>query len=146
MFDTDDLPVIQPKPLFSTEQWYVFRVTWPSQVFWLLIYGLIALIFYSTIARAQIAIHPSPPSMPVCVEKADAYKLALADMQGTLPALWSEFVHEGRCCFMPATYLYTIDTYRDDTHAPSRVVELLAYGERVWGLRSNLPKTGVWMI
>src|SRR5258708_6986809 len=117
---------------------------------WLTLLGAIAFagygIVFSTLARAQVAINPAPQHLAVCPDKADAYKLPLADMQNTLAKTWEEFVKEGRCRFMPATYLVTIDHYKDNTNAPSRVVEMLAFGERVWGIRSDLPKSGVWTI
>lgn len=97
-------------------------------------------------AHAQIAINPAPATQPICVDKKDAYSLALADMQGTLSKKWTQFVHEGRCRYMPSTYLFTIDKYDDIDHEPSRVIELLAFGERVWGIRGSLPPSGVWMM
>lgn len=105
----------------------------------------IFLTIFSMTAKAQISVHPPPPDTPVCVEKKDAYVLALADMQNTLSTKWETLVAEGRCRFMPARYLYTIDNYKDNVNTPSRVVELLVYGERVWGIRSTLP-VGVWTI
>ena len=39
--DDDDPPVIHPAPLLSREQWFVFRVTWPTLLIWS---GLIILI------------------------------------------------------------------------------------------------------
>lgn len=111
----------------------------------LLLFVLLTLLAMSG-ARAQVAINPAPQQQPVCIDKSDAYKLALADMQNTLAKLWSEFVAEGRCRFMPAQYLFTIDTYTDVDHKPSRVVELLAFGERVWGIRDMHPAPGVWRI
>jgi hypothetical protein len=117
---------------------------------WLTVLGVIALagygIVFSTLARAQVAINPAPQHLAVCPDKADAYKLALADMQNTLAKTWEEFVKEGRCRFMPAQYLFTIDNYKDNADTPSRVVEMLAFGEKVWGIRSGLPKVGVWEI
>ncbi len=104
------------------------------------------LFIFATVARGQISIHPPAPNQPVCINKKDAYALALADMQGTLAETWSMFVAEGRCCYLAATYLYTIDTYKDSTNIPSRVIELLYFGERVWGIREKLPKKGVWIL
>lgn len=106
----------------------------------------VLMTIFAMCAKAQLAVNPAPQNLPVCIEKSDAYKLALADMQNSLVKLWSEFVAEGRCRKMPATYLYTLDNYKDSEDVPSRVVEMLAYGERVWGLRTTLPNTGVWMI
>lgn len=111
----------------------------------LLIYLALTLFVVSG-AKAQVAINPPPPQLPVCIDKADAYKLALADMHNTLAKVWEQFVAEGRCRFMPATYLFTLDSYKDTDHKPSQVVELLSYGERVWGIRTTLPIAGVWMI
>ena len=103
-------------------------------------------IFVVSGAKAQVVINPAPQHLAVCPDKADAYKLALADMQNTLAKTWEEFVKEGRCRFMPAQYLFTIDNYKDNVDTPSRVVEMLAFGERVWGIRADLPTPGVWLI
>lgn len=111
-----------------------------------LVIFLFVSVFLVCRAHAQIAITPTPDSVPVCIEKRDAYALALADMQGTLAKKWHVFVTEGRCRYLPATYLYTIDTYKDDTNQSSRVVELTAFGERVWGIRGSTPAPGVWQI
>lgn len=100
-------------------------------------------VFLVCRAHAQISINPAPPTLPVCIDKKDAYALALADMQGTLSATWTQFVTEGRCRHLPAKYLFTIDNYNDSDHKPSRVVELLFRGERVWGIHENLPH-GMW--
>lgn len=106
----------------------------------------VLMTIFAMSANAQIAVTPPVSDQAVCVDKSDAYKLALADMQNTLAKLWSEFVAEGRCRFMPAQYLFTIDTYTDVDHKPSRVVELLAFGKRVWGIRDMHPAPGVWRI
>jgi len=80
---------------------------------------------------------------PVCLKKSDAYQLAVADVAGTSDKLWSEFVQKGKCAMMPATYLFTLDTYMADEL--SRVVEYSAHGRRVWGLMSKLP-SNVWQV
>src|SRR5215475_11958711 len=48
---------------------------------------------------------------PVCLIKADAYQLAIADVAGTSGKLWKELVAKGKCAMVPATYLFTLDTY-----------------------------------
>jgi len=80
---------------------------------------------------------------PVCLKKSDAYQLAVADVAGTSDKLWSEFVQKGKCAMMPATYLFTLDTYMADEL--SRVVEYSALGRRVWGLMTKLP-SNVWQV
>ena len=80
---------------------------------------------------------------PVCLKKADAYQLAIADVAGTSARLWKEFVAKGKCALVPATYLYTLDTYMADEL--SRVVEYSALGQRVWGLMTTLP-SHVWQV
>jgi len=80
---------------------------------------------------------------PVCLKKADAYQLAVADVAGTTAKLWKEFVAKGKCAMVPATYLFTLDTYMADEL--SRVVEYSALGQRVWGLMTTLP-SHVWQV
>jgi hypothetical protein len=80
---------------------------------------------------------------PVCLKKADVYQLAAADVAGTSAKLWEEFVAEGKCATIPATYLFTLDTYMADEL--SRVVEYSALGKRVWGLMTKLP-SNVWQV
>jgi len=80
---------------------------------------------------------------PACFEKADAYKLAVADREGNGQALWNEFVAEGKCATVPGTYLFTLDTYMAEEL--SRVVEYSASGKRMWGLVTKLP-SNVWQI
>ena len=70
---------------------------------WARAFGLL-MIALCVISEAKAA--------PVCAEKQDAYKLALADMQGTGEKLWNELVAEGKCANVPARYLWTMDTYK----------------------------------
>jgi hypothetical protein len=44
--DTDDAPVVQPSPVFSKEQWLVFKLTAPTHLFWMLVYGIIVVTAY----------------------------------------------------------------------------------------------------
>lgn len=108
---------------------------------------ILLLVTLATTAHAQLAVNPKPEQRFVCVEKADAYKLALADMKGDaeLKVVADKFVKDGRCRFMPATYLSTIDSYMDSNASPTRVVELMVYGELVWGIMGKFPD-GVWLI
>lgn len=99
----------------------------------------------ATTASAQIVADPNPPNRFVCVDKSDAYRLALADINGSLEAVAEKFAKEGRCRFMPAAYLFTLDPYLDSDGTPTRVIELTAYGERVWGIMGKFPD-GVWLI
>jgi hypothetical protein len=95
-------------------------------------------------ARAQFDVQAQKASPhPACLEKADAYKLALADREGNSQALWKEFVATGKCATVPATYLFTLDTYRADEL--SRVVEYSASGKKTWGLVTKLP-SDVWQV
>lgn len=104
------------------------------------------MMLIATTADAQIFIDPNPKSTFICIEKSDAYRLALADIQGTLDAiLVRKFREEGKCEFLPATYLFTIDQYLDSAGKPSRVIEMTAHGERVWGITGSLPNS-VWLI
>ena len=80
---------------------------------------------------------------PACFEKADAYKLAQADREGSGQTLWNEFVAKGKCATVPATYLFTLDTYMAEEL--SRVVEYSASGKRMWGLVTKLPSK-TWQI
>jgi hypothetical protein len=80
---------------------------------------------------------------PVCLKKADAYQLAAADVAGTSATPWEEFVAEGKCAMVPATYLFTLETTMADEL--SRVVEYSALGNRVWGLMTKLP-SNVWQV
>jgi len=80
---------------------------------------------------------------PVCLRKADAYQLAVADVAGTSGKLWKNFVAKGKCAMVPATYLFTLDIYMADEL--SRVVEYSARGKRVWGLMTTLP-SNVWQV
>jgi hypothetical protein len=73
---------------------------------------------------------------PVCAEKQDAYKLALADMQGTGEKLWNELVAEGKCANVPAPYKHSEFT---------RVATYRAFGRHVYGLTTTLP-SGLWLI
>jgi|SoiMethySBSTD1v2_1073268.scaffolds.fasta_scaffold17725_5 hypothetical protein len=95
-------------------------------------------------AQAQFDIQARKASPhPVCFEKADAYKLASADRQGNAQTLWNEFVAEGRCATVPATYLFTLDIYMAEEL--SRIVEYSASGKRMWGLVTKLP-SNIWQI
>ncbi len=136
--DADDPPAMEVGTVLSREQWYAFKVTWPSQLFWLVLYGLIALVGY-LIVGVRLS-----QAMPVCLDKVDTYKLALADMQGTADALWDEFVAEGTCANVPAEYLYTLDIYKSEE--VTRVVVMLAFGQRVYALMIGRLPQGVWMI
>jgi len=80
---------------------------------------------------------------PVCAEKQDAYKSALADMQGTGEKLWNELVAEGKCANVPARYLWTMDTHKHPEF--TRVTTYLAFGRHVYGLTTTL-STGLWLI
>lgn len=99
----------------------------------------------ATTAHAQLAVSPKPEQRFVCIEKADAYKLALADIHGSLGEVAEKFVKDGRCRFMPAIYLFTLDPYLDSDGAPTKVVEMTAYGKRVWGIMDKFPDA-VWLI
>jgi hypothetical protein len=95
-------------------------------------------------ARAQFDVQAQDASPhPACFEKADAYKLALADREGNGQARWNEFVAEGKCTTVPATYLFTLDTYM--AAELSRIVEYSASGKRMWGLATKLP-SNTWQI
>lgn len=95
-------------------------------------------------ARAQFDVQAQKASPhPACLEKADAYKLAQADREGNGQALWKEFVATGKCATVPATYLFTLDTYMADEL--SRVVEYSASGKKTWGLVTKLP-SDVWQV
>jgi len=93
---------------------------------YLLVGGLTALMLCSGVNAS-----------PVCHEVRDAYRLALADMQGTGNEKWAELVEAGDCADVPATYLYTLDTYTSDEE--TRVVAMLAYKKVMWGLMTSLP-------
>lgn len=137
-YGDDDLPQGEVRPLISKEQWYVFRVTWPSQMFWLLVYGLIALIGY-----AIVGVRLSHAA-PVCHQVSDAYELALADTQGTGQQLWETKVRNGDCAdLIEAKYYRTLSTYTSDEF--SRVVEYRLWGKSLYGLITTLPR-GVWMV
>src|SRR5215467_10444297 len=82
-------------------------------------------------AQFDVLVQKTSPH-PACFEKADAYKLAVADREGNGQALWNEFVAEGKCATVPGTYLFTLDTYMAEEL--SRVVEYSASGKRMWGL------------
>lgn len=104
------------------------------------------LLLIATPAAAQVAINPPPPKRFVCLDKSDAYKLALADIDGTLDAAFvAKFTEDGRCAWLPAAYLFTLDSYLDSDGKPTRVVEMMAYGRTVWGLLGSLPD-GTWLI
>lgn len=106
---------------------------------------LILSLVLPTFATAQLALprEPAPTKQFVCVEKPDAYKLALGDIDGTLEDVAKRLDDEGRCGFLPALYLFTIDQYVDHDGTKSRVVEMMAYGQRVWGIIDALPPTGL---
>lgn len=110
----------------------------------LLLWSLMT-IFVVSGAKAQLAIPPRHQNLPACIEKGDAYQLAFADTQNRLAAQWSHFVEAGHCRYMMAMYLFTVETYIDHEKKESRIVEMLAYGERVWGIRAGLPGN-VWMV
>lgn len=101
----------------------------------------------ATAANAQLHNAPKKQRQFVCVEKSDAYKLALADMAGgrALADLVQKLSTESRCAFLPAAYLFTLDPYLDSDGKPSRVVEAESYGERVFGILGSIPD-GVWLI
>ena len=101
---------------------------------WARAFGLL-MIALCVISEAKAA--------PVCAEKQDAYKLALADMQGTGEKLWNELVAEGKCANVPARYLWTMDTYKQPEF--TRVATYLAFGRHVYGLTTTLP-SGLWLI
>jgi len=95
-------------------------------------------------AQAQFDVQGREASPhPVCLEKADAYELASADRQGNAQAVWNEFVAKGKCATVPATYLFTLDTYMAEEL--SRIVEYSASGKRMWGLVTKLP-SNIWQI
>ena len=104
-----------------------------------------ALAWFTTAgAKAQPYIQDqAAQAHPVCLKKADAYQLAIADVAGTSGKLWKEFVAKGKCAMVPATYLFTLDTYMADEF--SRVVAYSALGQRVWGLMTTLP-SNVWQV
>lgn len=109
-----------------------------------------ALILTLTATAAAAQLHQTDQTKKtfVCIDKSDAYKLALADMLGTLGSLSlpSKFTEEGRCAWLPAVYLFTIDRYVDSIGEPSQVVEMTIYGKRVWGLFGSVTPDGVWLI
>jgi len=78
-YDHDDPP---PKAVTTSEYWHVFRLTFPTQLFWLAVYGLIVLLGY-LIVGVRLS-----QATPVCAEKSAAYKLTLADIAGTVPQMW----------------------------------------------------------
>jgi len=86
--------------------------------------------------------HQVTQAHPVCLKKADAYQLP-ADIAGTSGKPWKEFVAKGKCDMVPATYLFTVDTYMADEM--NRVVEYTAREQRVWGLMTTLP-SNVWQV
>jgi hypothetical protein len=95
-------------------------------------------------ARAQFDVQAREASPhPACFQKADAYELALADRAGNGQKRWNEFVAKGKCAMVPATYLFTLDTYMAEEL--SRVVEYSASGKRMWGLVTKLP-SNIWQI
>lgn len=92
------------------------------------------------IVLAFLIISPVPSrAIPVCLDKQDVYRLALADMNRTLIAKWRELAAEDRCADIPAQYVLTLDTYLDADKQFSRVVEMLAFGQRVYALITELP-------
>ena len=104
-----------------------------------------ALAFLATAgAEAQLYLQSKvTQAHPVCLKKADAYRLAAADVASTSATLWEEFVAEGKCAIVPATYLFTLETTVADEL--SRMVEYSALGSRVWGLVTKLP-SNVWQV
>jgi hypothetical protein len=111
-------------------------------------FGMLLLVALACLVTARAEAQPYlqdkvAQAHPVCLEKADAYRLAAADVAGTGAKMWSEFVESGRCALVPATYLFTLETYMADEL--SRVVEYSARGKRVWGLMTNLP-SNVWQV
>jgi hypothetical protein len=133
-YDHDDPP---PRAVTSNEYWHIFRLTFPTQLFWLAVYGLIVLLVYLIVGLRL------SNAAPICVNKQDIYRLALADMQGTGPQKWEELVAEGNCANVPAQYLWTMDTYSSPEF--THVATYLAFGHQVYGLTTTLPKN-VWSI
>ena len=81
---------------------------------------------------------------PVCHERADAYELAFADMQGTGDNLWLQKINDGNCASIKGpVYIRTLSTYVSDELI--RVVEFRSLGKNLYGLLTSLPD-GVWSV
>lgn len=74
---------------------------------------------------------------PVCLDEQEVYLLAIADMEGTGEQKWGELVTNGVCRDVPATYLWSLESYKEPELTYISVY--LAMGRYVYGLTITLP-------
>lgn len=74
---------------------------------------------------------------PVCLNEQDVYLLAIADMNGSGEQKWGELVTNGVCRDVSATYLWSLESYKEPELTYISVY--LAMGRYVYGLTTTLP-------